>query len=143
MKKTILILILSSAIFGNAGAQATPGTDTLGYLQNIVSNKANYIGHPFSTLQSNMQIQIKHFWPNASLSYDRTKETSTQFAFYFPQNAEEIYLTYPCLEISWQPYLNKSESNITRQSNNHRGQWNSAAASLYANCIIADIKVRN
>ena len=47
--------------------------------------------------------------------------------FYFPQNADEMYLTYPSLRISWQQYLNANQSNIIRATNNNRGQWNVAA----------------
>jgi len=110
----------------NINAQ-TGVPDTLAYLQNIVANKAQYIGQPFSILKNSLQIQVKFFFPFASLPYDKTKETSTQFSFYFPQNADEMYLTYPSLRISWQQYLNANQSNIIRATNNNRGQWNVAA----------------
>lgn len=84
MKKIIFILILSATIFNKVDAQTTPVTDTLAYLHTIVNNKASFIGHPFSTLANSLQIQIKSFFPFASLPYDKTKETSTDFSFTFP-----------------------------------------------------------
>ncbi|MBS1626939.1 MAG: hypothetical protein JSR09_07600 [Bacteroidetes bacterium] len=127
MKKIFFIsLIIMLANTKNINAQ-TGVPDTLAYLQNIVANKAQYIGQPFSILKNSLQIQVKFFFPFASLPYDKTKETSTQFSFYFPQNADEMYLTYPSLRISWQQYLNANQSNIIRATNNNRGQWNVAA----------------
>ncbi len=143
MKKVILISLAISLSYIKASAQTQGVPDTLAYLQTIIANKAQYIGQPFSTLLNNLQIQIKHFWPNANLSYDKTKETATQFAYYFPLSQEEIYLTYPCLEIYWQTPLNITQSNIIRATNNNRGQWNSEAALFYANGIIKDIQIRD
>jgi len=120
MKKIILIPILYISIFKNANSQTVPVTDTLAYLQTIVTNKANYIGHPFSTLANSLQIQIKSFFPFASLPYDKTKETSTDFSFYFPLNVDELYLTYPYLVIYWQPFLNTNQSNIIQQTNDNK-----------------------
>lgn len=88
-----------------------------------------------------LKIQIKHFWPNRSIVYDITKEPSTQFSFYFPQSADEAYLTYPCLEIYWQTPLNASQSDVLWKSNNGGG-WSSAVAVFYASAIISDIKIR-
>ncbi len=43
----------------------------------------------------------------------------------------------------WIDYLLKltSQSNIIRATNNNRGQWNSQAAFLYSNELIADIQI--
>ncbi len=115
--------------------------DTLAYLNTIVTNKSNYIGQSFSVLYNNLQIQIKYFSPFSAIHYDKNKETSTEFCFYFPQNEGEIYLTYPSLEIYWQPYLNAAQSDVL--FGNTGGGWTTAVANFYVNGIIADIKVRN
>ncbi|MFN0082047.1 MAG: hypothetical protein ACKVOM_05975 [Ferruginibacter sp.] len=143
MKKILfIILVLFSVFIKNSYSQTTGVPDTLDYLQTIVANKSQYIGQPFSSLLNNLQIQIKLFQPFAAIHYDKNKETSTSFAFYFPSNADALYLTFPKLEIYWLPYLNKDLSNIIRQNNNNRGQWNSEAILLYSTGIIADIQIR-
>jgi hypothetical protein len=81
-------------------SQVTNVPDTLGYLKTIASNKANYIGKPFSVLLKDLKIQIKFFLPFVSLPYDKTKETSTSFCFFFPLTEKIVYLIYPCLEIT-------------------------------------------
>jgi hypothetical protein len=143
MKKIFFIIILLfSAFFKNADAQTTGVPDTLAYLQTIVANKSQYIGQPFSSLLNNLQIQIKFFQPFGAIHHDKNKETSTSLAFYYPSNNDEHYLTFPKLEIYWSPYLNKNQSNIIRQNNNNKGQWNSEAILFYSTGIIADIKIR-
>ena len=141
MKKIVLILAIIMAITKNVEAQTYGVPDTLAYLQTIIANKANFIGQPFSTLLNDLQIQVKFFSPFASLPYDNTKETSTSFAFYFPQTEEEMYLTYPKLRVSWQPYLNMGQS-LTLYKNNNGGGWTTAVANFYAAGIIADIQIR-
>ncbi|MEQ1554985.1 MAG: hypothetical protein ABL929_12440 [Ferruginibacter sp.] len=142
MKKIKFILIIVAFIqSSNLNAQTPPPvTDTLAYLQNIVNNKALYIGQPFSVLLNTLSIQIKFFSPFAAIHYDKNKETSTSFSFYFPQNYEEVYLTYPKLEIYWQPYLNRVQSDIFWESNNGGG-WSPIIGNYYGAGIIADIKV--
>jgi hypothetical protein len=140
MKKTVLILIIIIITFAKNTKAQTGVPDTLAYLQSIVANKAQYIGQPFSVLQNNLQIQIKYFQPFAAIHYDKDKETSTSFAFYFPNNADEIYLTFPKLKIYWQPYLNITQSLGIAHGN--RGVWSSTAQAFYANGIIKDIQIR-
>lgn len=143
MKKIFLIfLILSSAYIKKANAQTSGVPDTLVYLQTIVANKAQYIGQPFSTLLNNLQIQIKFFSPYASITYDNTKETSTSFSFYFPPTCEELYLTYPSLEIHWMPYLNYDQSRLLYSQYRTVG-WAPAIATYYGSAIIADIRILN
>ena len=142
MKKIILLLILSGAIVKNAGAQTTPITDTLTYLQHIVNTKANYIGQPFSVLLNSLQLQIKFFSPFAGSPYAKSKETSTSFAFNFPQTPEDMYLTYPGLEIYWLPNLNADQSNLLYTQFNGGG-WSPTVAAFYSTAIISDIKIRD
>lgn len=125
----------------NTKAQSTGVPDTLAYLQTIVANKANYIGQPFSVLKSHLQIELKYFHPRRGIVHDTNKETSTHFSFYFPQSADEMYLTYPCLVIYWQTPLNANQS-FSLYNTNNGGGWTAAVANFYANGIIADIKVR-
>lgn len=91
MKKIILIILIIT-VAKNVSAQLNGVPDTLAYLQTIVANKAQYIGQPFSTLIDNLQIQIKHFIPFASISYDKTKETSTSF-FILCQSSRRLLFT--------------------------------------------------
>jgi hypothetical protein len=141
MKKLIIIIIVSIVFTTNSKSQ-TGVPDTLSYLQTIVANKTNYVGQPFSKLMNDLQIQIKYFSPFASLPYNRFKETSTSFAFYFPRNADEIYLIYPHIEIYWQTPLNAAQSDIL-WTNNNGGGWSVAVANFYANAIVSDIQLRD
>ena len=141
MKIIIITLAISlSAVIKNADAQSTGVPDTLAYLQTIVANKAQYIGQPFSVLLNSLNIQIKFFTPLGNIPYDKTKETSTHFGFYFPNTVNEIYLTYPSLRISWLPYLN----NIYAHSlyNQFSGAWVPTVVSYYSDRIVADIQIR-
>jgi len=141
MKKILVITFLIIAFAKESKAQTYGVPDTLAYLQTIITNKAQYIGQPFAVLLNDLQIQVKFFFPFASLPYDKTKETSTSFAFYFPQTAEDIYLTYPHLEIYWQTPLNADQSRALRSQYRTVG-WTSAIANFYANAVISDIKIR-
>lgn len=111
-------------------------------MQTIIANKSQYIGQPFSTLLSNLQIQVKYFHLRRGIIHNISKETSTRFSFYFPQTSNEMYLTYPSLEIYWQIPLNANQSDSIWETNNGGG-WNSTVSAFYANAIIADIKLRN
>jgi hypothetical protein len=122
----------------NAQTYGVP--DTLAYLRSIVANKAQFIGQPFSKLQDSLKIQIKYFHPTRGVVHDISKETFTDFSFYFPLSAEEIYLTYPAIRIYWQPYLNATQSDVLWENNNGGG-WSTAVANFYVNGIIADIKI--
>ena len=142
MKKTLIIPLLI-LICSTKNTKAQSGVpDTLAHLQTIIANKVQYIGQPFSVLKNDLQIQIKYFFPFAGHHYDKTKETSTSFGWYIPQNADEIYLAYPLLEIYWQLPLNINQSDIIRGTNNNRGKWNTDASNFYANAIIANIQLR-
>ena len=98
MKKEILITFCIICIVSKSTkAQGVP--DTLTYLHSFVANKAQYVGQPFSKLIDSLQIQIKYFHPRSNIVHDISKETSTRFGFFFPQVADDMYLTYPSIEI--------------------------------------------
>ena len=142
MKKTFIILILIIAISAKDTYAQNGVPNTLAYLQTIVDNKSNYIGQPFSVLLDSLQIQIKYFSRFPGLHHDKTKETSTSFSFYLPQDDfNDFYLTYPKLEIYWQPYLNATQSGVLFR--NSRGEWNTDAYNFYKNAIIKDIQIRD
>lgn len=143
MKKILIIIIIFSAVHStNVNAQTSGVPDTLSYLQTIVTNKAQYVGQPFSVLYNALQIQVKFFSPFASLPYAKNKETSTSFSFYFPTDSlNDFYLTYPKLEMFWQSPLNAAQSDLIWQTNSGGG-WNINSYNFYKNAIIADIKVR-
>ncbi len=135
-----LLFVIFTTTSSEVKAQGVP--DTLAYLQSIVLNKANYIGQPFSVLQNHLQIEIKFFSPFGAIPHDKYKETSTSLGFYFPETAEEVYLTYPSLEIYWRPYLNAKQSGLLYSQYNVGG-WSVEVANFYANGIISDIKIQN
>lgn len=139
MKNIILILLITVAT-KNIKAQ-TGVSDTLAYLESIVANKTHFISQPFSVLRDSLKIQIKFYFPFAGNHYNKHKETSTSFAFYFPPTPEEIYLTYPHLEIYWQSPLNADQSRALRGQYRSIG-WNQQIINHYSSHIIADIKVR-
>jgi hypothetical protein len=139
MKKIITIIIFSVAIYAKGNAQTA--SDTLTYLQSIVINKAQYIGQPFSVLASSMPLSIKYFHPERGNIHHVSQETSTRLAFYFPQTVDDLDLTYPSIEVYWQPCVNAQESTIIWNNNN--SGWNAAAAAFYSNAIIADIKLED
>jgi hypothetical protein len=142
MKKILIALFCIIAIDQKDGnAQIPLVNDTLDYLETIVNRKAEFIGRPFSVLKDSLQFQIRYFHPREGIVYDITKETSTKIAFYFPQVADDMYLTYPSLEIYWQTALNATQSNeLYRQTDG--GGWSSTVAAFYSNAIIKDIKLR-
>jgi len=140
MKKTILItLFIGTTII--LKAQTSGVTDPLAYLQSIVANKTQFIGQPFKKLVDSLQIQIRFYFPFASLPYNKSKETSTSFAFHFPSTPNDIYLTYPHLEIYWYSALDADQSRALRRQYRSVG-WNQQIANNYSSGIIRDIKVR-
>jgi len=138
MKKIFLVTIFI-AIFTNSKAQLV--LNFLPILQNIENNKVLYIGQPFSHLVSSLNISIEYFSPQNKIHHRKNDETSTQIAFYFPTNADELHLTYPRLEIYWQTALDFSVSEGLYRSNDG-GRWVPAVQAFYSNAIISDIKVR-
>jgi hypothetical protein len=142
MKKilAILIIIVCSSNMVIANETNKPKIDTLAYLKSIVANKANYVGRPFSALLNDLQIQIRFFSPFGGIFQDKSKETSTMFSFYFPQSADEMYLTFPCLRIAWSPYLNADISDGLYKKYNGGG-WQQEVIGFYSSAIIADIIV--
>lgn len=140
MKKILIALLFSVCLNNMSTVKGANLSDTLSYLQTIVANKANYIGKPFTTLLNDLQIQIKYFCPLADIPYDKSKETKALFGFYFPQTENEIHLTYPCLRIFWQPYLNASTSHYL-YTKYDGGGWTQEVIDFYSTAIIKDIQI--
>lgn len=140
MKKIFIILSIFCLISSAKLNAQVP--DTLVYLQNIIANKTQFIGHPFSKLfdSLNLNIQIKYFHPRRGAISNSNKEMYTAFAFYYPAIAEDVYLTYPCLEIHWQTPLNANQSFLLFNSNGG-GQWNVSVYNYYKSVIIKDIGI--
>lgn len=124
MKRILTILFFTIISFSKNTKAQSGVPDTLAYLQTIVANKAQYIGQPFSKLfdSLNLNIQIKYFHPRRGAVSNSNKEMYTAFAFYYPAIAEDVYLTYPCLEIHWQTPLNTNQSFLLFNSNGG-GLW--------------------
>ena len=106
MRRILVIVFLLNVVNEENVTAQVP--ETLAYLQSVVANKAQFVGQPFSVLRDSLKIQIKYFSPFGSISYDITKETSTSFSFFFPQTINDLYLTYPKLDIFWRPPDRKS-----------------------------------
>jgi hypothetical protein len=109
------------------------------YLQNIIGNKSQFTGRPFSAFMESLRVAIRYFYPYAGMPYNGGKETSTLFAFYFPENATQLEMIYPCLEVCWEPFLNASHS--LDLYNNTGGKWSQNASSFYEKGTISDILV--
>lgn len=139
--KSIIILALALTFTTRSSLKAQTGVpDTLAYLQTIVQNKAQYIGQPFSKLMDSLQIQIKLFFPVAELPYDRFKETSTSFSFFFTATVDDLYLSYPMLEVIWQTPGDATQSRLLRKQFRSMG-WNTVIATHYSARVIADIYI--
>lgn len=139
MRKILIIVFFSSMLTSVSKAQVGV-PDTLAYLQTIVNNKTQFIGQPFNVLLDSLQIDIKFFFPFAAIHRANNKETSTSFSFYFPPTTEDIYLTYPHLEIVWQTPLDANQSDILYTQNRSVG-WTISIVNFYYNSIISDIKL--
>ena len=139
MKKIlILTFIMLTLLKYNGKAQTYGVPDTLVYLQNIVANKAFYIGKPFSILLDSMKIQIKCFSPFASIPHDKNKETSTSYGFYFPLNENYMFLTYPRIRIFWEIPLNASQSQALYST---RLGWSQPIIAFYSSAVIKNIDI--
>jgi len=139
MRRILVIVFLLNVVNEENVTAQVP--ETLAYLQSVVANKAQFVGQPFSVLRDSLKIQIKYFSPFGSISYDITKETSTSFSFFFPQTINDLYLTYPKLDIFWRPpYLDNQQAHSLY--NQYHGGWTQIVATHYNSGIIADIKIR-
>jgi hypothetical protein len=133
------IFLFLSVIFSLSIIKSYAQTDTLAVLQNIVTNKASYIGQPFSVLSAQMPIGIKYFEPARGLAYNKNAEPYTLFAFFYSQNFSERNNAFPKLAVSWEPLLNRTTSAALFKQN--RGAWSSTIASNYNSAVISDIWV--
>jgi len=140
MKKIFFIISIFCLISSAKINAQVP--DTLAYLQSIIANKTQYIGHPFSKLfdSLNLNIQIKYFHPKRGGFRDSNVETATLFAFYYPETENELYLIYPCLIVHWQIPINANQS-FTLYNVNNGGQWSTSIYNYYLNIIIKDIAI--
>ena len=139
MKKKIIISVTIAILFVlNSKSLLAQQTrrDTLNYLQQVVENKANYIGKPFSVLKKDIKLEIKSFSPFGAAN--RYEETSTTFYFKHPKKQEDF--SYPQLIITWTSPLDMRMSD-SLFFKNHR-KWDSEIESFYAPAIIADIRTR-
>lgn len=122
---------------GNIKAQVP---DTLAYMQQVVNNKAQFVGKPFSVLMDSLKIYLKFFTPGRTEPFNKNKEVSTFFSFVFPETAEDMYLAYPMLYINWQTSLNAVQiDELYRQ--NDGGGWSPQVSAFFANAIVSDIRI--
>ena len=133
--KKVLIIIISVFILHSTCLKAQVA-DTAVYIQQILLNKNNYIGKPFSVLEKDLKIKIKQFDPFADIHWDQTKETSTFMGFIKPVKMEDF--SFPGLVIFWQPYLDHKKAwNLFINTN--KGDWTSEVSSFYSAGVIRDI----
>jgi hypothetical protein len=59
-----------------------------------------------------------------------------------PQSLDEFNLTFPKLNISWQPYLNAAASYSLFLKYN-AGGWSQEVIDFYSNAIVEDIDILN
>ena len=133
--KKVLIIIISVFILHSTCLKAQV-TDTAVYIQQILLNKNNYIGKPFSVLEKDLKIKIKQFNPYADIHWDQTKETSTFMGFIKPVKMEDF--SFPGLLIYWQPYLDYKKSD-SLWDRNDGGNWTPEVSSFYSAGVISDI----
>jgi len=141
MKCIILFFLLLPTTRTPAQTYPTPVTDTLNYLRYIIANKQQFIGLPFSTLHSNLQINVKMFLPHARIHKKQFSETGIGLAFKFAATAEAIGGTYPHLEITWEPpYLNIDDALDLKSLYERQGiGWNAIIYNRYQNMVIKNI----
>jgi hypothetical protein len=139
MKKITLIIAL--LIFNSHLLEAQSKTifDTLSYLKSIEKSKSKYIGKKFSNLFDDLKINIKYFNPNADEHFNKLKETSTDFSFFYPSTELEIDKAYPFLSIKWEAPLNTLTSLSLWKGT--EGGWNDTIKNYYYNAIIKDFKI--
>jgi len=133
--KKVLIIIISVFILHSTCLKAQVA-DTGVYIQQILANKSNYIGKPFSVLEKSLSIKVKQFNPFADIHWDQTKETSTFMGFINPVTDEDF--SFPGLVIYWQPYLNHKRAD-SLYAKTDGGSWTPEVSSFYSAGVINDI----
>ena len=144
MKKQIIISTIIGIFFiSNINFLSAQQTrrDTLSYLQQIVANKADYIGKPFSVLKRDLKLKIIHF---NSLGKEGHKSEATAITFRFITPKRDEDFSYPKLIIFWKsPYIDISKSDeLYLKDKKNLGAWNKEVESLFGSCIIEDIQAR-
>ena len=138
MKKcwlSIVVLMLvycSGKLFGQV-------PDTTAYLENIVKNKAQYIGKPFSTLEKDLKIRIIGYNPLTQTPMDISKEGSTVLIF-GNLNKNTNFSEYFLFVIYWKSPLNMNETRAYFEKY-HNYDWKDEIEEHYKNGIIRNIEV--
>jgi len=132
MKNKFLIFIF--LIFASISYKAQ-ATDTLSDAKNFETNKANYIGQPFSKLLNDMtQIQPKTIWATTNFkSKNEVKSSRIKFC-----DLEESFNVIT-LEIIWQTPLERSNTKYYQQL--HNAFFTNDEKLFYGSKIVKDIKV--
>ncbi|QQQ28358.1 hypothetical protein [Chryseobacterium indoltheticum] len=110
--------------------------DTLNYLKQFETNKANYIGQPFSKLLNDMtQIQPKTAW---SISLAGKKTVTPDTRFYFCKK-EQSFHNVITLWIEWQNEIPRDQTRYYEKKNHF--YFTNDEKNFYGNKIVKDIKV--
>lgn len=130
--KNILTLVIIILGVGLAKAQL----DTLNYLKQFETNKANYINQPFSVLLNNMtQIQPKTAWP-ASHGRKKTITPGTRFKF---SDMDFSFHNSITVLIEWQDPIPRDQTKYYEQKNAF--YFTNEERTFYGNKIVKDIIV--
>lgn len=134
MKNTFkIITILAIFTFAN---QMNAQLDTLSYVKQFETNKANYIGQPLSVLLNDMtQIQPKTIW-SVPITNKKTMVKESMFNFCEMDYSFKNAIT---LRITWQDYIPRTQVSI--YENNNDFFFTNEERLFYGSKIIADIKV--
>ena len=128
----LMLLYCSGKLFGQL-------PDTTTYLENIVKNKTQYIGKPFSDLEKDLKIKIIGYAPFVESSMDISKEGSTALNF-VDLHQEDNFGKYPYLLIYWKEPLNMNETRAYFDKY-HNYDWTDEIEKHYKNGIIRNIEV--
>ncbi len=134
MKKVILLLSVLVTI--NMAKAQSSMADTLANLQAIDNNKSVFVGKPFSVLLDSLKYKMVYFGPDAGITSDISKETSTRFYFINPESLEDFQSAY--IEVFWKPYL---DHKIAMQIYGAYDGWSLQAEQFYRKGIIKKIEV--
>ena|SRR6218665_2065142 len=130
-------LLYSQVLTGTACIRKrTEKMDTLNYLKQFETNKANYIGQPFSKLLNDMtQIQPKTIWATSNFK-NKNQVISSMMNFC---NKEYSFYNVITLLVEWQTPILKNEIKYYEQLNHF--YFTNDEKNFYGSKIIKDIKV--
>ena len=133
MKYILKITIIVTLLFS---IKSFAQLDTLNYVKQFETNKANYIGQPFSKLLNEMnQIQPNLIWSSGSFK-NKNNVINSRLNFCEKQFAFNNVIT---LLIEWDTPLSRSDTKYYEQLNHF--YFTNDERNFYGSKIVKDIKV--